>query len=398
MSRKRNFELPLFNNLNKDQLKAIHLPKDGTHLIIGGPGTGKSVAALLRVREHHTQDKNKDYCFLVYNYLLHEASQQLLGGELESARWIIWVKKLFLEISNRPVKLIDGKPWDIDWKDIEDWINGQETLPKPSVTRLVIDEGQDMPPEFYNTLINLGITDFYVVADQNQQITEENSSRKELEDALVIDPEKVIELKINYRNTYPIARLAREFYTGDPASPPPELPINGGTVNTPKLVEYGKTSGFDLQKALERILIMSDNNPAKLIGVLTPNNKVRNEYFTLLKQLSQNISLDNKSRIATYAPSGNSREIEDCSFSEGGIFVINAQSCKGLEFETVFIADINDFNYWPAIGDEQKRLFYVMVARAREKVFILKKEGICKIEEILPKDTSILERWPKRQL
>lgn len=396
MSRKRSFELPLFNNLNKDQLKAIHLPKDGTHLVIGGPGTGKSVAALLRVREHHAQKKNNDYCFLVYNYLLHEASQQLLGSDLESARWITWVKNLFHEMSNRPVKLLNGKSWDIDWRDIEDWINDQETLPKPRFTHLVIDEGQDMPPAFYNTLVNLGIMSFYVVADQNQQITNENSSRKELEDALVIDPENVIELKINYRNTYPIARLAREFYTGDPASPPPDLPLKGSSVSTPMLIEYGEANGFDLQKALERILIMSDNNPTKLIGILTPNSKVRSSYVFLLREISKQISLDHEPRIVTYAPSGNGRGIEDCSFAEGGIFVINAQSCKGLEFETVFIVDINDFPYWQAIEDEQKRLFYVMIARAREKVFILKKEGSCKIEAILPQDTSILERWPKR--
>lgn len=396
MSRKRKFELPLFNNLNKDQLKAIHLPKKGTHLIIGGPGTGKSVAALLRVREHHANEKNKGYCFLVYNRLLHEASQQLMEGSLESATWKAWVKKLFVDMAGRQVKLVDGCNWKIDWSDVNEWIRTQKELPEPNVNYLVIDEGQDMPPVFYNTLINLGILNFYVVADQNQQITEDNSSRKELEDSLIIEPDDVVELKVNYRNTYPIARLAREFYTGDPAAPPPELPSQGKTINAPKLVEYGKSNGFDLQRVIKRILIMSDNNPSKLIGILTPNNKIKDNYIRLLHEVSKQIKLDQNPRIVTYSSSGNSKDLEECSFAEGGIFVINAQACKGLEFETVFIADINAYRCWPDIEDEKKRLFYVMVARAREKVFMLKKEDNCEIERILPKDTSILERWPER--
>ena len=39
---------------------------------------------------------------------------------------------------------------------------------------LVIDEGQDMPPQFYHALVALGFDRFFVVADQNQQITEKN--------------------------------------------------------------------------------------------------------------------------------------------------------------------------------------------------------------------------------
>ena len=397
MNRKRKFELPLWNNLNKDQLKAIHLPKEGAHLIIGGPGTGKSVAALLRVRKHHSQ-KKADYCFLVYNYLLHEASQQLMEGVLECDRWISWIKKLFLAISGHPVNVKNGKSWEIDWDDINKWISEQSDIPKSRVDYLIIDEGQDMPPHFYNVLINLGFENFYVVADQNQALTKENSLIEELEDAIAIEHEDVIKLRTNYRNTYPIARLAREFYT-DPATPPPEYPnysSGGRTVSAPKLVEYGENNGFSFQKVIMRILIMSDNSPSKLIGILTPNNKAREQYFRQLNQASKTMKLDHDARIITYASSSKNNDLEDCNFAEGGIFVINSQSCKGLEFETVFIVDINDFPFWPSIEDEQKRLFYVMVARARENVFILKREGRCNIERILPEDRTVLERWPER--
>jgi DNA helicase-2/ATP-dependent DNA helicase PcrA len=47
---KREFNLPGIQDLSKEQEDARALPKQGQHLIIGGPGTGKSVLALLRSR------------------------------------------------------------------------------------------------------------------------------------------------------------------------------------------------------------------------------------------------------------------------------------------------------------------------------------------------------------
>lgn len=43
--------------------------------------------------------------------------------------------------------------------------------------------------------------------------------------------------------------------------------------------------------------------------------------------------------------------------------------------------------------DKTKRLFYVMIARAREQVVMLKRARIhCPVEAILPQDNEIMER------
>lgn len=60
---KRRFKLPDYVELTKDQDKATKLQKDGQFLIIGGPGTGKSVVALWRTVRHQ---KNNDHLFLTY--------------------------------------------------------------------------------------------------------------------------------------------------------------------------------------------------------------------------------------------------------------------------------------------------------------------------------------------
>ena len=121
------------------------------------------------------------------------------------------------------------------WQEI-DWVRASEIIVLPPLGEvkhplLIIDEGQDMPPEFYQALLNLRFENFYVVADQNQQIVPgQNSTRQDIQNGLGIALGDVIELQDNYRNTHPIARLAREFYTGDPASPPPDLPNRPSTI------------------------------------------------------------------------------------------------------------------------------------------------------------------------
>lgn len=385
---KREFNLPGIQDLSKEQEDARALPKQGQHLIIGGPGTGKSVLALLRSRRHQ-QDKD-DYIFLVYNKLLNQASSQLFGKELKSQQWQSWFSAIFKAATEKSIPKLppSGNGWqEIDWDQASVIFAANPINNEAKRPFLIIDEGQDMPPEFYTALLNLGFENVYVVADQNQQIVPcQNSTRQDIQNSLGITPESVIELQDNYRNTHPIARLAREFYTGDPASPPPDLPNRHSTLR-PLLYEYWDAQ---FQKIIERILKNADAKPNKLYGVITPNNEVRDKYYQAFN--TSKIKLDNgQPRIETY--SKNTGVNQNLSFNEGGIMVINAQSCKGLEFDTVFLADINQHYFDARNSDQAKRLFYVMVARAKEQVVMLKKAGIhCPVEAILPKDTEIMER------
>ena len=242
-----------------------------------------------------------------------------------------------------------------------------------------------MPREFYSALVGLGFERFFVVADQNQQIEEaKNSSRKDIEDSLAIEMNEVIELRQNYRNHYRIARLAREFYTGDPAIPPPELP--GAAPGAVPLLYYYEQDNLD---AVARgILRLADRDPRQLIGVIAPKNTVRERYLDALRSVQ--VSLDNpRPPVETYH-GGHRAEV---AFDEGGILIINAQACKGLEFDTVVLADIDEHVVPRRDPDIARRLFYVMVARARERVFMFMKRGRGRdIEHILPEDRNVLGR------
>ena len=382
---KRKFELPGIQDLSKEQEAARALPKEGQHLIIGGPGTGKSVLALLRARRH--QRERDDYLFLVFNHLLDRASGQLFGDGLVSRTWDGWFRGVFREFSGRSVPLQernDNGYQEIDWAGVDKIVRSlpvEEALRRPFV---VIDEGQDMPREFYNSLVGLGFERFFVVADQNQQITEANSSRKDIQDCLALDAREVIELQQNYRNHYRVARLAREFYTGDPASPPPELP-GPSRGASPWLYYYDEQN---LDAVVGGILRLADRNPRMLIGVIAPNNRVRERYLQALRSVE--VQLDNsRPAIETY----HQKNRAAVAFDEGGILVINVQACKGLEFDAVVLADIDEHLFRRRDPDVAKRLFYVMVARARELLLMFMKKGKGKeVETILPTDRDVLQR------
>ena len=279
---KRRFELPGIQDLSKEQEAARALPNEGQHLIVGGPGTGKSVLALIRAGRH--QRERDDYLFLVFNHLLDRASVQLFGSGLASKTWIAWFLDTFKEITNEPVpRLESGNNGfkEIDWAGVDAIVQALpdgEDRPPPF---LVIDEGQDMPREFYSALVGLGFDRFFVVADQNQQITEANSSRKDIEDCLAIDADEVFELKQNYRNRYHVARLAREFRTGDPASPPPAIP-EAAPGAVPLLCYYEENR---LDAVARGILQLADRDARQLIGVIAPNNRVRERYLEALQSV-----------------------------------------------------------------------------------------------------------------
>ena len=382
---KRKFELPGIQDLSKEQEAALALPAEGQHLVIGGPGTGKTVLALIRARRH--QRDREGYLFLVYNHLLDRASGQLFGGGLGSRTWTAWFLETFGEITGQSVPREDasGNGYrEIDWNGVKRIVKNLPEVDDEGRPFLVVDEGQDMPPQFYDALVALGFDRFFVVADQNQQITEKNSSRKEIQDCLAIDTDAVIELTRNYRNRYHVARLAREFYTGDPASTPPEIPpADRGP--TPLLYCYEENR---LENVALAIVRFADRDPRQLIGIITPKNTVRERYVKALR--SVDVPLDNgRPRVATFW--GTDRP--QVRFDEGGILVINAQACKGLEFDTVVLADIDEHFYRWDDPDVAKRLFYVMVARAKDRLFMFMKNGGHKpIERILPTDQAVLRR------
>jgi DNA helicase IV len=375
---KRKFTLPGVNELNKDQDRVLRLPEKGKYLVVGGPGTGKSVVALLRALKFHN-NKN-EYILLTYNRVLESFTKQLVDFELNSCTIKKWFYKLQYNLTNEMMPELEKyKP------DYDEVISRLANLDLPEqTTNLIIDEAQDMPPMFYETLICANFTNFFLVADQNQQITEENSSREDLTIFLGIDKKDVIELKQNYRNSQPIALLAQHFYT-DVSSPLPKLPPKENrSLDIPILYTYNH-----IDQCAKTILLEADKDNRKLIGVIMESTQSRQRIFNLLSNFSIEL-VNQKPQISTYT--SEYKQNVNINFDYGGIVVLCDKSVKGLEFDIVYIF-IDDFMINNNDLDAIKKRFYVMTSRAREKLILFKSaEYRGDIEAILPEDKNILIR------
>jgi len=376
---KRIFKLPTRQELTKSQRAVLRLPKDGQHLITGAPGTGKSVVALWRLQEI---GHSKDTVFLTFNHVLNHANKALVQSthstKMNTA--MSWFYELQWSMvkgtsgtfeENKMPELAPHKP---DYEKVTQRMADLNV--DCSRFNLIIDEGQDLPPEWFDCIESLKVSNFFVVADQNQQITEERSSLKELQDALGIDQEEVIELKENWRNTTAIAAFANYFYT-DKTSPRPLLP-NRPSTDTPIMFEY---DNIDLVK--EQILNEYDRDPSKLIGFFVANENKRNWW-------AENLADDSAGRknapplVSTYFAS--QKGSVNINFNYGGVVVLNDKSVKGIEFDTVFIL-IDGFKTISNDKESLMKRMYVMSSRAREKLFILKSSVQDNIlESILPPD------------
>jgi predicted ribonuclease YlaK len=170
VDRTRRFSLPGIHELNKDQDEALALPLEGQHLIVGGPGTGKSVVALLRARR--LAEDNRTYRTLVYNRLLNRSNRQLFGSDQTffTDTWDSWFRDIYKHFFGAVPTQAPEEPGGyrpVDWEVVERQVQSLDNVKDQSGKFLVIDEGQDMPPTFYRTLIHLGFGNFYVAADQN---------------------------------------------------------------------------------------------------------------------------------------------------------------------------------------------------------------------------------------
>ena len=375
---KRIFNLPRRDELTKDQRKVLRLPTEGQYLVVGSPGTGKSVVALWRMKELNSID---DVHFLTFNHVLNHANKVLLGDAqlaLKSNTAMSWIYELNWNATGGTAatyqqdKMPEIKAHHPDYEKLQERLN-QLNLDL-SGHSFIIDEGQDLPPQWYECIEALGVENFFVVADQNQQIKDENSSKKELMEVLGLEKNDVIELKENWRNSTPIAAFSNYFYT-DKSSPKPSLP-NRPSVNTPILFEY-KT----IDRIKEQILSEYDLDPSKLIGFIVANENKR-EWW------AKDLQKDNQSRknhspiVSTYY--SDQKGGVNIDFSNGGIVVLNDKSVKGIEFDIVFIL-IDGFK---AISNDKESLMkrmYVMSSRARERLYLLKSASQKSIlEEILP--------------
>jgi len=354
-------ELPKYQDLSGEQQEVYELPLDGNYLVSGPPGTGKTVMALYRAQQY--RKAGREVVLLSFNRLLNDfmgEGARSLGIRPVVVTYIMWLKTIF----NGSVPLVSNPKnnWDYDWNEIF-----QRATELPRLDCLIIDEGQDMPSQFYFFVKQ--ITDHLTVfADENQRIFEEQSTIADIRTWLGNPPEYL--LTANYRNTRTIAELAARFYTGLQTGIP-NLPVRGE--HEPKIVVKRVQSDVESAHQIVARAKLDKDNPDRTVGVFAPDPRAagfmrhRFDEDTELELREKKNDVWPKVLQHYYAWIKGRPPAPETIFGVPGVYLTNLFNSKGLEFETLYLVRLQKL-YRKLDNPITLMLFYVAIARARSTI------------------------------
>lgn len=409
-------------------------PIDGSILVSGPPGTGKTVIAFLRAQL--LAKKEHDVTVLMYNRVLRRYTENVaetIDGNVQSKTMHNWlpewwrqqkiatknnsdsftidgerilvncpyeekeeIKKLggkFNGTKNNPVTARKGTwtvpkdkyeanpdlysawtgtsfeppkidQWQFNWFAMRELFLNQGPQNMVDWGHLIIDEAQDFEPGLFSFLRLSGRQLEYggltILADENQRLEEnKHSSLDEIRTALKLNkkPEREFSLTINFRNTNQIAKVSSHFYVGLPTGVP-KLPNRQG--NIPQLVMLNNT-----EQQIQYICRSLKNRAALEVGIIVDNDTDRGLFVREIARLLPNYTVQSYS-------SKDYKNSESLLFdTQGVVTVLHRKSCKGLEFDSVFIPQLQTFSIDDTDLVTFKMNLYVMCSRARDELVFL---------------------------
>ncbi|MGA5106365.1 AAA family ATPase [Streptomyces cellulosae] len=333
-------------DLAPDQRAGLdNLPFDGNHLVSGPPGSGKSILAAQRAVMLALT--GTPVVVLTYSNLLRQAlkaSVHALGPADRSIRVMTAHRWLTEWYGATPPSSGDG------WYDWEALFNRAADPAATAEPVLVVDEGQDLPPEFY-LLCRMLKARTTVFADECQRLTDTNSTLDEIGRNLGRCTRH--EVDGNHRNTEQIAELAAHFHTGKGS---PVLPARQGPV--PRLHRFHERGVADL------LILLAQSQPDKSIGVVAATKHTQ---FSLLGSI-QKRAPRLKPQLYTSESAGNL--YRNLDLARPGIVIVHRASAKGLSFDTVVIPDTHHDAATDPTSAGLRMTYYVMATRARQELHL----------------------------
>ncbi|MFJ8715766.1 hypothetical protein ACIRD9_21680 [Streptomyces violaceus] len=326
------------------------LPLAGNHVVSGPPGSGKSLLA--GHRAVHLALTGRPTLLLSRSNLLRQLLNGMLQGltvpgtPVEAATVHGWVLRHFGYGARRTQ---DG--W-FDWVALAQQAAATLGENEAATPHLVVDEGQDLSPGFHR-MARLAAASVTVFADECQRLTETNSTLIEITDALGRSTGRV-EIAGNHRNSREIASLAEYFRTGGTR---PEMPFRSGTL--PVVRRYSGTKDLT-----DDIAGLAARHPGDRIGVIVNSSRTAAD---LMRRMEHAGLAHEPQLYSSAAPSGRYRDLD---LARPGIVLVHRASAKGLDFDTVVIADAESDSATDPTSATLRMAYYVMITRARERLVL----------------------------
>ena len=341
--------------LSRSQIQINALPIDKNYVTAGGPGTGKTLLALLRAKKVVEGLKNEgnsdpNVLFIVYNrplqnYLRNNISAIGMQGH-QASTYHSW---LYNKIYKGNVKYVQERPYNFIWEKVIQDLKGDRN---PNLDHVIIDEAQDLPLSLVETLCDIS-ANYTIFIDNNQSISED-ANLLTFNDAkrIINDPYKIFVLNENHRNSQAIIDFSQIFLPLGDIAP---IAVNKEG-RKPVLERYENIDHY-----AQRIVLYAANNPDQNIAVVMPDPQDRQAIYNLISKYGGDADqyIDNQ-------------ETPNFDPDSSKIKIFTYKTHKGLEFDVVFLPELQN-KYFKIETESRKNQFMVAVTRAKERLFL----GVC---------------------
>lgn len=348
---------------------------DGHRVIHGVAGSGKTLILGCRAEQLAAICK-KPVLVLCYNKTLARSLEQTmhgkgLGGKVVVHSFHQWCRaQLTTYNAGLPPKGANEDTWFGEMVEHLIRCVDRGLVPRAQYDALLIDEGHDFEPSWLKLVVQMvdpATNSVLLMYDDAQDIYARNKKGKFSFKSVGVQAQgRTTILKVNYRNTQEILRLASEMArellqpAGDKADEDGVqhlVPISGGRHGPAPLVVKLPHLRAESDYLIERLRAAhQDGLPWSAMAV------IYHDYASVGKAV-----------LAAFRRAGVPvTYFRDMKFSAGedSVKFLTMHSCKGLEFPLVAIPGLGRTSDGDAAREERARLLYVAMTRATQQLIL----------------------------
>jgi superfamily I DNA/RNA helicase len=348
-----------YGDLTTDQMRAVDASADTNRLIVGAPGSGKTLALLhrtARLRERYHVPEGR-YRLMVFTNVLKQyirAGAADLGIPLDAiSTYDAWCAEYF------DAQIGGKRPWDtakkmIDFAQVRARVRADVLAKRPSLYDfVVVDEGQDLDSEAFEVLSTVA-RHVTVAADRKQQLYEHGASEEDIARRLGL-PRRNMSLLAAFRCSPYIVPLAAAFIAD---------PTEAQTFREQTLTAPGKRETPVLFVARD-----FDEERARL-GEVARECVVAGQRVAILLPLSRQVFGFHKAMQEFGLEAEVQGRGESLDFSSPAPKLLTYHSAKGLTFDTVLLPRLVNGSFEKPVEARILRMMFVAVTRAARWVYL----------------------------
>jgi len=347
--------------LDDDQKEVVRLGRDGSFLILGPPGSGKTNLLILRANYLCRADR-PNVEVLVFTRTLKEflvsgaANYTFPTNRVQT--YNAWAMRLLSEYG---IDYSSENNFEADRKNL---LNGlQQLVYQNNKTGIydciLLDEVHDYTPEEIDIFFELG-KNVFAVGDPRQQIYRKRDCIRHLQSKV----DKAIPLKYHYRNGINICRLADAIAKDTKHYEAMTNTSNYDETNLPSSVQHLKCKNLEeqCQKVIAAVVTQLEAYPGELIGIICPRREDLNHIEAILESSS----------IASYCTFQNPEFGYESFDASRRVCVCTLHSAKGLEFRALHILACEMLGHFP----KPRNLAFTGVTRAKTSLSLYYAEDL----------------------